>query len=128
MTRKLEIFCFKVIGEFGMILGDQNLDHFRVRSNSFWSLSMDKKEEKLCDCRKAFFDNHNDHQYLDVITTLNNFDSFANFSKTFFTILCNKLVRQPRSTTGRLHSWVPKLSVMIWFHISLCRRNTVSTP
>ena len=42
-----------------------------------WSLII---VTKLMTYKKLYFNDHNDHRYLDVTTTLNNFDSFVDSS------------------------------------------------
>ena len=51
---------------------------------------------KFVTYEKLYFSGHNDHRYLDVTTTLNNFDSFV-------VKLFNRQVKQPKSTKGTLH-------------------------
>ena len=40
----------------------------------------------VCDHRKALFNSHHNHQYLDITTTFTNFNCFTIFSKSIFAI------------------------------------------
>ena len=46
--------------------------------------------KSISDCLQVSSNSHHNSQYLDVITTFTNFNSFATSSKTIFLVLCSK--------------------------------------